>query len=55
MKGEGNRAGLSGKPKRGRPLKRVMPEPIPDTPENIMRSILNTPPKKRDEWDYLKD
>ena len=43
------------KPKRGRPVKRSMPEPIPDTPENIMRSILNTPPKKRDKWDYLKD
>ena len=31
-----------------------MPEPIPDTPENIMRAILNTPPKSDDEWDYLK-
>ena len=40
-------------PKRGRPA-RKMPELIPDTPENIMRALLNTPPKKRDEWDYLK-
>ena len=31
-----------------------MPEPIPDTPENIMRAILSTPPKREDEWDYLK-
>ena len=41
--------------KRGRPAKRTMSEPIPDTPENIMRAILNNPPKKRGEWDYLKD
>ena len=43
------------KPKRGRPVKRAMPEPIPDTPKNIMKAVLNTPPKKRGEWDYLKD
>ena len=41
--------------KRGRPAKRTMPPPIPDTPENIMKAVLNAPPKKRDEWDYLKD
>ena len=29
-----------------------MPAPIPDTPENVMRAIVNTPPKK--EWRYLK-
>ena len=39
---------------RGRPVEKPMPEPIPDTPENIMRAILNTPPKRDDEWDYLK-
>ena len=43
------------KRKRGRPVKRAIPDLIPDTPKNIMRSILNTPPKKRGEWDYLKD
>ena len=45
----------SAKPKRpqGRPSK-PMPEPIPDTPENIMRALLATPPKKAHEWDYLK-
>ena len=32
-----------------------MPEPIPDTPENIMRTILNAPPKRYDEWRYLQD
>ena len=32
-----------------------MPEPIPDTPENIARALLTTPPKKGGDWDYLKD
>ena len=41
--------------KRGRPVEKHMPEPIPDTPENIARALLTTPPKKADEWDYLKD
>ena len=31
-----------------------MPEQIPDTPENIMRALVSTPPKKRTEWDFLK-
>ena len=39
---------------RGRPIKNIMPEPIPDTPENIARALLTTPPKKENEWDYLK-
>lgn len=43
------------KRKRGRLSKRKMPEPIPDTPENIMRAVLNTPPKPEDEWSYLQD
>lgn len=34
---------------------RAMPEPIPDTPENIMRAVLDTPPKRPDEWRYLQD
>ena len=40
---------------RGRPVTNTMPEPIPDTPENIARALLTTPPKGEDEWDYLKD
>lgn len=32
----------------------VMPEPIPDTPENVARALMNTPPKRPDEWDYVK-
>lgn len=30
------------------------PEPIPDTPENIARFVLNTKPKKRGEWRFEK-
>ena len=37
--------------KRGRPA-RPMPEPVPDTPENIARAAMQGPPKK--EWRYLK-
>ena len=31
-----------------------MPEQIPDTPENVMRALINTPPKKKKDWVYLK-
>ena len=37
---------------RGRPIEKPMPEPIPDTPENIARAIMRGPPKKV--WRYLK-
>lgn len=43
------------KRKRGRRAKRTMPDPIPDTPDNIMRAIVNTPPKTDDEWRYLTE
>ena len=39
--------------KTGRPPK-PMPEPIPDTPENIMKALVNTPPKKASDWTYPK-
>ena len=39
--------------KTGRPPK-PMPEPIPDTPENILRTLLNAPPKKKSDWKYVK-
>ena len=42
------------KRRRGRPA-RPMPEQIPDTPENVAFALMNTPPKKQDEWDYLKE
>ncbi len=40
--------------KTGRPPK-PMPEPIPDTPENIMRALVNAPPKKDKDWKYLDE
>ena len=39
---------------RGRPVEKEMPEPIPDTLENIAKAVLSTPPKSEDEWKYLK-
>ena len=38
---------------RGRPAKRTMPDPIPDTPENIARALVTSPPKAKGEWRYL--
>lgn len=40
------------KRRRGRPP-RPMPERIPDTPENVARALMMTPPI--DEWDYLRE
>ena len=40
---------------RGRPVEKPMPEPIPDTPENVALALVTTPPKGDDDWDYLKD
>ena len=37
---------------RGRPVKNVMPELIPDTPENVARACMQGPPMK--DWPYLK-
>ena len=34
------------KPPVGRPVKRQMPEPIPDTPENIARTLMTKEPPK---------
>ncbi len=31
-----------------------MPEPIPDTPENIAMALLTASPKKASEWKYSK-
>ncbi len=43
------------KPKRGRPVKYPMPAPIPDTPENIIKAILATPPKEPHEWKFVQE
>ena len=40
---------------RGRPVEKPLPAPIPDTPENVARALLTTPPKDEGDWDYLKD
>ena len=42
-------------PGAGRPPTVEWPDNIPDTPENVLRAVLNTPVKKRGEWDYEKD
>lgn len=39
---------------RGRPPEYPMPEPIPDTPENILKAILGTPPRKREDWQHIR-
>ena len=39
--------------KRGRPAK-PMPEPLPDTSENVAKALLKTPPKKQTDWKYIK-
>ena len=41
--------------KRGRPVTLTMPPDIPDTPENVAKALLTTPPKKRGEWQFLKE
>lgn len=40
------------KRERGRPVENEMPDPIPDTPENVARAAMQGPPKK--DWEYLK-
>ena len=39
---------------RGRPVEKPLPAPIPDTPENVARALVSTPPKDEGDWDYLK-
>lgn len=48
---------VDGELKRGRsrPVVKPMPDLIPNTPENIMRAVLNMPPKREDEWRYLQE
>ena len=40
--------------KRGRPVEKPEPDPIPDSLENVLRSLVTAPPRREDEWDYLK-
>ena len=48
---------MTEKPKRqrGRPVEKKMPEPIDDTPENVMRAVLSTPPKKDGDWRFQRE
>ena len=43
----------SAKRKAGRPAK-AMPEPIPDTTENVALACVQGTPKRKEEWRYLK-
>ncbi len=45
---------MSEKRPRGRPVEYPYPDPIPDTPENIAKAILATPPKKPKEWRFVQ-
>ena len=47
---------MTDKPRKGpgRPVEKEMPEPIPDTPENVMRALLRGKPRAKDDWDYLR-
>ena len=40
--------------KRGRPVEKPVPDPIPDSRENVLRTLVTAPPRRDDEWDYLK-
>lgn len=40
--------------KRGRPVEKPLPEPIDASPEDVMRAILATPPRKDDDWPYMQ-
>ena len=40
---------------RGRPRTHTMPNPISDSPQNVARILMTTPPPKDSEWQYLKD
>ena len=57
MKDSGMSESKKATPKRppGRPITKTMPAPIPDTLENVARAIMQTPPKPKGEWRYIKD
>ena len=40
---------------KGRPSKYVMPEQIPDSPENVARALMRTPPRKPEDWRFVQE
>ena len=42
-------------PRKGRPPAKDWPEQIPDTPDNVLRAVLSTPPLRRDQWNYIAE
>ena len=40
--------------KRGRPVEKPEPDPIPDSLENVLSALVTAPPRAENEWDYLK-
>ena len=40
--------------KRGRPVEKPEPDPIPESSENVLRALLSAPPRAEGDWDYLK-
>ena len=49
---------MTGRKRRKRPVgrpTRPMPEPIPDTPENVARILMNAPQRKRSDWEFIKE
>ncbi len=40
--------------KRGRPVDKPEPDPIPDGLGNVLHSLVTGPPRAEDDWDYLK-
>ncbi len=40
--------------KRGRPVEKPEPDPIPNSLENVLRALVTAPPRREDEWGYLR-
>ena len=40
---------------RGRPVEKTLPEPIDDDPKNVMRAILATPLRKKEDWRFMRE
>ena len=36
-------------------MEHKLPDPIPDTPESIMKAFIKTPPRKRKDWKFVQE